>query len=105
MSPRAAWRLERLGFEEVYDYASGKQDWLAAGLPTEGRTASWPRAGTVAREDAPTCGLGERLGDVAERTAKAGWDVCVVANGDRPARVHPPAAPSRGMRLSRFRTA
>src|SRR5919108_965281 len=82
MSPRAAWRLERLGFEEVYDYASGKQDWLAAGLPTEGRTASWPRAGTVAREDAPTCGLGERLGDVAERTAKTGWDVCVVANGE-----------------------
>lgn len=33
MSPRAAWRLERMGFE-VYDYVSGKADWLAAGLPT-----------------------------------------------------------------------
>jgi CBS domain-containing protein len=33
MSPRAAWRLERLGFE-VYDYAAGKVDWLAAGLAT-----------------------------------------------------------------------
>jgi CBS domain-containing protein len=33
MSPRAAWRLARLGFE-VYDYVAGKVDWLAAGLPT-----------------------------------------------------------------------
>ena len=32
MSPRAALRLERFGFE-VYDYAAGKVDWLAAGLP------------------------------------------------------------------------
>ena len=64
----------------MYDYASGKQDWLAAGLPTEGRTASWPRAGTVARADAPTCRLEDRLGEVAERTRQAGWDVCVVVN-------------------------
>ena len=34
MSPRAAWRLERLGFAPVYDYAAGKVDWMAAGLPT-----------------------------------------------------------------------
>jgi hypothetical protein len=34
MSPRAAWRLERFGFE-VYDYAAGKADWTAPGLPTE----------------------------------------------------------------------
>ena len=33
MSPRAAWRLERLGYE-AYDYAAGKVDWLAAGLPS-----------------------------------------------------------------------
>jgi Mg/Co/Ni transporter MgtE len=67
----------------VYDYGSGKQDWLAAGLPTEGRIASWPRAGTVARTDAPTCGLDERRDEVAERARSAGWDVCVVVNDER----------------------
>jgi Mg/Co/Ni transporter MgtE len=36
MSPRAAWRLEAAGFGPVYDYAAGKMDWLAAGLPFEG---------------------------------------------------------------------
>lgn len=34
MSPRAAWRLERLGFGPGYDYAAGKVDWMAAGLAT-----------------------------------------------------------------------
>ncbi|MDP9404293.1 MAG: rhodanese-like domain-containing protein [Actinomycetota bacterium] len=34
MSPRAAWRLEHLGFAQVYDYVAGKVDWMAAGLPT-----------------------------------------------------------------------
>jgi rhodanese-related sulfurtransferase len=31
MSPRAASRLESLGFTEVYDYIDGKLDWMAAG--------------------------------------------------------------------------
>ncbi len=30
MSPRAAARLETLGFTKVYDYVGGKTDWLAA---------------------------------------------------------------------------
>ncbi len=67
----------------MYDYGSGKQDWLAAGLPTEGRTASWPRAGTVARTDPPTCTPHERIGDVTERVRAAGWEVCVVVNEER----------------------
>ncbi|MGH2766706.1 MAG: CBS domain-containing protein [Actinomycetota bacterium] len=67
----------------MYDYGSGKQDWLAAGLPTEGRIADRPRAGTVARRDAPTCGLSDRLGEVIERTRAAGWDACVVVNEER----------------------
>ena len=33
MSPRAAWRLESLGFRNVHDYPAGKSDWMAAGLP------------------------------------------------------------------------
>lgn len=34
-SPQAARRLVALGYENVYDYEEGKQDWIAAGLPTE----------------------------------------------------------------------
>ncbi len=83
MSPRAAWRLESLGFREVYDYTVGKLDWLAAGLPTEGTNAQKPRAGTLARKDVPTCGLDERLGDVRDRAHGQGWDVAVVVNAER----------------------
>ncbi len=83
MSPRAAWRLESLGFNEVYDYTVGKLDWLAAGLPTEGTNASKPRAGTLARKDVPTCGLEERLGAVRERAHALGWDAAVVVNAER----------------------
>lgn len=35
-SPKAARKLEDLGFTEVYDYEEGKADWKAAGYPTEG---------------------------------------------------------------------
>ncbi|MFL5799247.1 MAG: CBS domain-containing protein [Actinomycetota bacterium] len=83
MSPRAACRLESLGFLRVYDYAGGKLDWMAAGLPTEGSNAGRPRAGDVARRDVPTCSLGERLGDVRDRASEAGWDACVVVTDDR----------------------
>lgn len=83
MSPRAAWRLESLGFVEVYDYVDGKLDWMAAGLPTEGTNAQHPRAGDVARKDAPTCGLKERLGDVRDRVRASGWDAVVVVNEER----------------------
>ena len=44
MSPRAACRLETLGFAEVYDYVAGKADWLGRGLPREGEKAREPRA-------------------------------------------------------------
>lgn len=30
----AARRLEQLGYQDVSDYALGKQDWVEAGLPT-----------------------------------------------------------------------
>jgi CBS domain-containing protein len=83
MSPRAAWRLESLGFQEVYDYTVGKLDWLAAGLPTEGTNAKKPRAGTLARKDVPTAALDERLDAVRERAHSHGWDVAVVVNPER----------------------
>ena len=83
MSPRAAWRLESLGFREVYDYVAGKLDWMAAGLPTEGTNAQHPRAGDVARKDVPTAQLDERLGDVRERVRAKGWEAVVVITSER----------------------
>lgn len=83
MSPRAAWRLESLGFSEVYDYTVGKLDWMAAGLPTEGTNAELPRAGTLARKDTPTCGPQENLSAVRDRVHALGWDAVVVVNQER----------------------
>jgi len=83
LSARAAWRLESLGFTHVFRYAAGKADWLANGLPREGKRADIPRAGDLARTDAPTCHLNSRAGDVYDRVLASGWDMCVVANGRR----------------------
>jgi CBS domain-containing protein len=83
MSPRAAWRLEGLGFERVYDYVPGKADWFASGLPMEGKMASVPVIRDAARRDVPTCAPTEKLGVVRERVRKAGWDRCVVINKER----------------------
>ncbi len=77
MSPRAAWRLETLGFTNVYDYVGGKADWFSAGLPREGKLTSIPRAGDVARPDL-TCRPTERISDVIERVHTAGKDRCIV---------------------------
>jgi predicted transcriptional regulator len=72
-----------MGFTQVYDYVAGKLDWLAAWGPIEGSNAGAPRAGEVARDDVPTCGLDERLGEVQGRVRAAGWDACVVVNQER----------------------
>jgi hypothetical protein len=53
---------------------------MAMGLPVEGTAATLPRAVDVARNDVPTCGLKEPMGDVRERVRAAGWDACVVVN-------------------------
>jgi predicted transcriptional regulator len=78
MSPRAASRLESLGFGEVYDYAAGKADWFAAGLPMEGQVAHQVFIGKLARRDAPSCRLEDRVGEVRERVEASGWDQAVV---------------------------
>jgi CBS domain-containing protein len=80
MSPRAAWRLEGLGFEKVYDYVPGKADWFANGLPKEGKLASIPTIGEAAQRDVPTCGPEERVADARDRAREAGFDRCVVVN-------------------------
>ena len=80
MSPRAACRLESLGFTQVYDYVTGLADWTANGLPTEGKLAGVLHAGDVARRSVPTCHLSEHLGDVMERVEAAGQNVCIVTS-------------------------
>jgi CBS domain-containing protein len=67
----------------VYDYRAGKQDWMGAGLPTEGTNAQRPCLADVVRRDVPTCSLDERLGDVRDRVIGAGWDACVVVSENR----------------------
>jgi rhodanese-related sulfurtransferase len=34
-SPKAARRMDELGYQQVYDYEAGKMDWREAGLPIE----------------------------------------------------------------------
>ncbi len=80
MSPRAAWRLESLGLERVYDYVAGKADWLSNGLPREGTAAATPRAGDVLRADMPTCRLHDRVGAVRAEIEESAYDFCLVVN-------------------------
>jgi hypothetical protein len=80
MSPRAAWRLEELGFKQVYDFVPGKVAWLAMGWPREGTTAAVPNAGEVARRGTPTCALQDRVADVREQVLAVGRDVCIIVN-------------------------
>jgi CBS domain len=83
MAPRAAARLESLGFDGVHEYKAGKLDWLAAGLPTEGENSRCPRAGDASRKDATVCGLKDRLGDVRDRARQSGLAVAVVVDGEQ----------------------
>ncbi len=80
MSPRAACRLDSLGFTDVHDYTGGKADWLAAGLPTEGPGASTPRPGNLARSNIPTCTLTDTLAVARQRVTAGGQDRCVVVS-------------------------
>src|SRR5262245_11278923 len=79
LSARAAWRLESMGFQEVYRYTPGKADWLAAGWETEGTQSKKARIVQMIHKDVPTCLLRERLEDVKSRR-RPGQDMCVVVN-------------------------
>jgi len=81
MSPRGAWRLESLGFSEVYDYVGSKMEWIGAGLPWEGSEASPPKLGDLAKADVALCALDGTVG-----VARAGigeWPICLVVNDER----------------------
>src|SRR5689334_18465951 len=81
MSPRAAWRLESIGFTRVYDYVAGKADWGSFALPLEGTADPSTRVASLARTDAPTCRLDELVPEVVERISDD-WQICVVTNDE-----------------------
>ena len=83
MSPRAACRLDALGFSEVYDYVPGKADWLARGLPREGEEAGEQRAFELLVDDVVSCGLDERVGAVRERVTASRYGFAFVLSPAR----------------------
>src|SRR6266516_4409875 len=80
MSPRAACRLDTLGFKHVYDYMPGKIDWLARGLPREGEKADAPRAIDYARDDVVTCRRHDRIGEVRKRVERSPYRFAFVVS-------------------------
>ncbi len=82
MSPRAACRLESIGFDQVYDYTEGIADWKAAGLEVEGEDDIGLTIADATRPDIPTAQPHEALGEVYQRTTSAGWDEALVVDCD-----------------------
>lgn len=80
MSPRAACRLESLGFRAVYDYVPGKSDWLARGLPTEGTQAATRRAHHLARADVVRAALTDPVEELAEHLAGSIYPFALVVS-------------------------
>ena len=64
MSPRVAWRLERLGYT-VSDYTAGKADWLAAGGHTVRAEPSPVRAIDAIKREVATCSPDAVIADLA----------------------------------------
>jgi predicted transcriptional regulator len=81
MSPRAAWRLETLGFREVYEYSAGKSDWGGYGLPLEGKVTGSVRIKDIARADVPTCAIDDTVASAREWAKE--WHTCIVVNEQR----------------------
>lgn len=83
MSARAAWRLETLGFDEVYRYAGGKDDWWGTGLPVDGSLAGERSAAEAASRDVPRLRLDDPVATVAARLEAEGWPLAaVLGDGD-----------------------
>jgi predicted transcriptional regulator len=82
VSPRAACRLESLGYAQVFDYLGGKRDWTGAGWPIEGRRAGESWIGGLAHRDVPRARLEDEVTDVARRVQETGYDFAVVVTAD-----------------------
>jgi rhodanese-related sulfurtransferase len=78
MSPRAAARLDSLGFGRVYDYAASKVDYLARGLPREGEKAQERRAADLVRDGVVRCRPGERIAQVRAQVEASPYGVALV---------------------------
>lgn len=78
MSARAAWRLEQLGFTDVYDYATGRKDWEAAGLPIEGTDVRGPIVADATDHNPPTTTVDATVGQA--RVVAAGDSQVIVVN-------------------------
>ena len=85
MSPRAACRLETLGFDPalVFDYVEGKAGWLAHGLPRDGNTAAVPCAGELVDADPPTCALDTQVADIRHALAATGYGFALAIGAGR----------------------
>jgi rhodanese-related sulfurtransferase len=79
LSPRAAHRLERLGYGDVHDYGVGKMDWLSADLPYEGE-AVLVAANT--RRDPVAADLEDPLEELSERIVADPAGLAVVVDRD-----------------------
>ncbi|MBB2747416.1 UNVERIFIED_ORG: rhodanese-related sulfurtransferase [Microbispora rosea subsp. rosea] len=79
LSPRAAHRLERLGFDTVHDYSPGKMDWISADLPYEGNAAL---VREQVRRDPVIAYLEDPLAEVADRIIADPAGLAVVIDGD-----------------------
>ena len=82
MSPRAACRLEALGFTGVHDFVPGKLDWLAHNLPVAGTAAEHPRIGRHLRHNVITAAPDEPIADIRARVATSPYDFALVLAAD-----------------------
>lgn len=80
LSPRAAHRLEQLGFTDVYDYVPGKAAWLGEGLPSEGARRPEQRIGSIADPDVPRVPATATVGEAREVVGDQ--DVGIVVDAD-----------------------
>src|SRR5947208_2087236 len=80
MSPRAAWRLEGMGFERVYDFVGGKLEWRERGFPTEGTGPFLLVAGQVLRPATATCRPDTLAGEIRAQLTPGSDSICAVAN-------------------------
>jgi predicted transcriptional regulator len=78
LSPRAAARLETFGFDRVHDYAPGKMDWLAYGLPVEKKTHGIALVAERLQREFPIARLGDSRADWRWRTEQSGFTVIPV---------------------------
>lgn len=67
MSARAAWRLEQLGFTDVYDYMVGRTDWESAGLPMDGTDVKGPAIAEATTHDPLTAVVEDTVGSARRR--------------------------------------